>query len=613
MSKFGNIFYWDTKNNERISLSELDDIKTNKIVRCRIKGDRINIEPLDETDSNFNENKVWKILDVIKDDYKKVDEFLVKFKESNDWSWHRFYKKLNGDIEMVFQEEDEDISSENDNKMPLGEPKDEENKGQGVGEPISAETSEINVLGNNKDISMNNDSDASKLLKKMEKQTFEKTKENNKLADKLDINRTELWIKTKFKFSKKDLENVPEIKTDISNTTEEEMKDWIESTSEGVDVDTINANIASDKKESEYKKVFTRKGMGKFYAIQSIINDGTLRSVNKTEDEIYKKLNELYQDNIKINDDYLANMCLIYKKFLEEWISNGGKNNVDGSAPYRNAMTSYFPEIISPFIFLYSDSTELYGHESINLLKQKIGNKNLLSANPFISYPQSPTQMLFDSILYFGDKSSEESALNDVFKCLRISVKGGRNGMGAKASINGLKSYFYEKENINLPDNFFTSKRRFFDASLYDEYYRPYIKKFALQEDNEIIIKILSLLMLSNVSSYKKIVKVICDSIGIKYKDEVEMFKNMQNYLNTNKKFEQCVIVALKYASYDFAQLNCIETPSGDGDFHYKYAIQYPALFEGTVNFELISGEKEHKLTFHIVGNNLPSNITQYD
>ena len=142
MSKFGNIFYWDLKNNERISLSELDDIKTNRIVRCRIKEDRINIEPLDETDSNFNENKVWKILDVIKDDYKKVVEFLVKFKESNDWSWHRFYKKLNGDIEMVFQEEDEDISSENDNEIPLGEPKDEENKekeGQGV----------VGIIGNN--------------------------------------------------------------------------------------------------------------------------------------------------------------------------------------------------------------------------------------------------------------------------------------------------------------------------------------------------------------------------------------------------------------------------------------------------------------------------------
>lgn len=113
MSKFGNIFYWDLKNNERISLSELDDIKTNRIIRCRIKGDRINIEPLDETDSNFNENKVWKILDVIKDDYKKVDEFLVKFKESDDWSWHRFYKKSNGDIEMVFQEDDDMEDSEN--------------------------------------------------------------------------------------------------------------------------------------------------------------------------------------------------------------------------------------------------------------------------------------------------------------------------------------------------------------------------------------------------------------------------------------------------------------------------------------------------------------------
>lgn len=596
MSNFGNIFYWDLKNNERISLSELDDIKTNRIVRCRIKEDRINIEPLDETDSNFNENKVWKILDVIKDDYKKVVEFLVKFKVSNDWSWHRFYKKSNGDIEMVFQEDDDMEDSENPQLI----------------EPI--ETTQTDISGEETQKNDSNNKTQNIDTIKIDDSDFIngkneskiKTEQPKKTNDRLDIKKISQWIKTKLKFNKNEYENVINIKTDISTFSNEENDDYIKNNMEDIDKGYINAEIELDKARSSYGKIIHRQGMGDVLTAQSVV-DNKVRSVEETYKEICSNLDKLKNNsNIKSNE-YLVKMCDIYKKFME-WIKNSDDTNINGSEEYRGAMTSYFPEIIAPFVFLYEKNLKGNSQASIELLKKKIGTSNLLGANPFISYPQSTTQMLFDSVLYFGNKSDFND--NDVFKCLRISVKGGKNGLGAKASISGLKSYFYDKNNLSLPENFLTS-RRFFDASLYTEYYRPYIKKFAMEE-SDIVIKILSILMLSRASEYKQIIEIFCEILNIKYQNTTEMFNKFQNYLNTNKQFENCVLVALQYASYDFAQLNCKEVPN-NGDFHYDFTIQYPAIFKGNINFELITGDKPHKLTFHIVGENLPKNITQYD
>lgn len=571
MGKFDNRFWWDVKNNKEIKNPYENDDLSN-IFLCKLLIDRIEVSPMTSENPNFDETMALKIINNIKNKIPDISNFEVSFSEKGQSYYINLIKNKDDKIQIVDQTNVDRL----DKKF------------------------EIDDIKNFSDQQEANEKTTQKAEEKIQE-------ENQKLCDKQDTQRYNKWFLDKFKFDKKEYENISEVKSSIDDMTIEEMNDFIENNMEDIDESFINSEIELDKSSNRIGKILHRQGMGDFFAIQSIIPDGNLRESEKMFNEIIGNLKKIYGENRKNFDnlirenknpkeinDYLAKMCVVYARFLNKWKSYKGNENVKDSKDYRNAMTSYFPEVISPFIFLYPNESCFTGDstKSIELLKQKVG-KNFV--NSYISFPQSATQMLFDSVLYFGD--DKENAKK--FKCLRISVKGGRNGLGAKASISGLKSYFYDKENINLPSNLFSS-RRFFDASLYSQYYRPYIKKFASQEGNEIIVKILSSLMLSNKAGYKNIIPTIYNSLPNEYKKEKNQYRAIQNFMNENKKFEECVLIALQYASYDFAQLNCLETP-GDGDFHYQYSIQYPALFKGHINFELINGEKEHKLTFHIV------------
>lgn len=648
MSKFGNIFYWDLKNNERISLSELDDIKTNRIVRCRIKEDRINIEPLDETDSNFNENKVWKILDVIKDDYKKVVEFLVKFKESNDWSWHRFYKKSNGDIEIVFQEEGGDVSSENGNEIPLGEPKDEENKekeGQGVGEIIGN-----NIPSENDEINFD---DFISSEESEEKSTEEFGKENKQSHfEKINENFI-TYLNTQLPKKIKDPKTIEKIKKDVSKANNiEELQNIILSYFEdmgdisGEDINKL-LNLDSSSK-LEFGQSSYSKGMGAFFKIQSIVNDGSLKDTNSMYNQIWNNLKSIYKKNkilcspkeqkeLKKNYMFenenptkpidLAKLSVIYGKFLKNWKEGNGNQDVPNSKYFRNNMTSYFPEVLTPFTILWGENSDnsqcidKKGHEAIKMLKKKVGDG---FNNSSISFPQSDYQALFDSVLYFS--SSDNS-----HKCIRLSTKGGKNGLGAQASIFGLTTYFYKKE--KLPQDIFTKRYFSLDASKYTDCYQDYMYAFAMKPENELALKILSAFMLASSNQYHNIIDNIFEVIKDKniekeFKDKLKFYNDstdkrrrkpamqktlenrikgliIQDYMNSHQEFKDCVLSALKYASYDFAQVNYKESGSDDSDFHYDIFVQYPAIFEGDINFELMQGLKYHKLKFHILGKNV--------
>ena len=582
-------FFWDLNLEKKIKDLDLEQEKNKKnvdydisyICLCKIEeNDKMIIQAF-SPDSKLDRDSALKMLDKLKNEYKKINNFIVQYSNNKI---DNFYRDKNDLIKIV----DQTAKKQKNNNSS-------------------------SIIPSKQQIELND--------KKTEE--IKKSNQPSNKGDVQDINKLKDFFNKLFKFNKKEFENVPFVKTSMSEMTEEESNYFIENNLEDIEDWLIDDEVNLDKQiKNMFSKIFNRQGMGKFYAIQSIISSGKLMPSEGMFNEIISKLEELYKRNKgkkkkgaeefgnliteEKEDNYLATMCVVYARFLNKWKQGSGDNNIKGSAPYRNAMTSYFPEIISPFIFLYNNR-KLNGNdncldekskESIRLLQEKVGKSNLLEANPYISYPQSATQMLFDSVLYFGD--NKENAKK--FKCLRISVKGGKSGLGAKASISGLKSYFYEKGNANLPDNLFTS-RRFFDASLYSDYYRPYIKKFASEsQENQIVLKILSALMLSNKSGYKMIIKTACEYLGIKYKTELKMYEKFQRYMNENKVFEKCVLIALQYASYDFAQLNCRETPSGDGDFHYNYSIQYPALFKGHIDFELLNGDKLHKLTFHIIG-----------
>ena len=662
MTNISNIFYWNLKSNKRVALSKLNDIKTTNLIRCKIKNDRIYIAPFDETDSKFNEDGAWKIIDKISEKYKTIEEFVIKYKSNKKWIWQNFYKKNNGDIEMAIKEEDMGLDSDKTNDTEKNDGQDavsnktndiEKNDGQGVGGIISAETSttsndedleDFETIFNNLKFDDSDEKDEDDYIT-AETSKFEKIDENiltffiNKLPKK--INDTNKIEKIKKEISK--AKSIEDIRIIILNTYEE-MGD--------VSKDNINNLLNLDSKSKlESGQASYSKGMGAFFKIQSIVNDGTLKSTNNMYNQIWNNLKSIYiknrqncnaKEKLDLRKNYnlfeeenqtnasdLAKLSVIYGKFLKNWKEGVGNQDIPNSKYFRNNMTSYFPEVLTPFTIIWGeksgnkDCIDDKGHKAIELLKEKVGNGFEYSS---ISFPQSDYQPLFDSVLYF--KSTDDS-----YKCIRLSTKGGKNGLGSQASILGLLTYFYKKE--KLPQDIFSKKFFSLDASKYTNCYQDYMYAFAMKPENELALKILSAFMLAQSNQYHTIVDNIFEIIinqdekyNKEFEEQLNFYNNItdkrrkkpamietlktrvkglivQKYINDHKEFQNCVLAALKYASYDFAQVNYKETGNDGDDFHYEIFVQYPAIFDGEIRFELMQGLKFHKLKFHILGKNM--------
>lgn len=597
MPNISNVFYWDIQTNNKVAFKDIDSIKTKYLIKCKEKNDKLIVEPFDETESVFKETKAWLFIAEIKKYYTNINEFKIKFKKDKEWDWHTFVKKENEDIELVGEDEEindeEIIKPKNDKKTFM-----DKLKGlvglSGTEKTVGTDgLSNINEIPNSvetSDTKQKNDLSSEQKIPLMKIYDYNKDNVNTFLSNGNEYS----------KYGKKSFDEY----ASITEMSDEEI-DMLE------DEDAYN-----QKYDEENIGTIRRKGMGELYAIQNLIPNGKRKEHEEMYNTIMEKLKIIYNTGKKINDkkvfnnlimetvksnESLAELALIYGRFLYKWNKNEGDKDIKGSKRFHEAMTSYFPEILSPFVILYND--KLNNKEPIIELKKKL-NKNIndsLLSDAYIGYPISKSQTLFDSVIYFKS--------NNTYKCIRISTKGGKNGLGAEASIVGLKSYFYKKSLIE--PEFFYSYRKNFDAYEYRDCYTDIMKWFASQsENNAIALKIISLLMLSTKTKYNDIIDAIYNKIAPKNKKNNISISNkasyIQEYMNSHEEFQDCVLLALKYASYDFAQLNFVESNlNPEQDFHYDIYIQYPAIFKGKIAFKLINGTNIHKLKFHIVGDNM--------
>lgn len=315
------------------------------------------------------------------------------------------------------------------------------------------------------------------------------------------------------------------------------------------------------------------------------------------------------------NYGYYKYLPYIYIDFLQKWYTGRGSEKVKDSGGFYDLMTSYFPEFISPFVPLYGfkpgnkTCIDEKSIEALNLLKSKIlGSSqkpyNELIDKALISYPLGKTTPLYDSVLMFKSGKNKH-------QCILLSTKGGKTGKGAAASIAGLKSFIYNKESA-IPEKLFTDPTSHFDASLYTNAYLPYMVEFARDNPyNNFALKVISCFMLSSPLYYKEIVDSIYDVIykeKLKIKpDDLQKAKMVQKFLNSDEYIQKCVLSALTYGSYGFAQINCKQYPADKHDFNYHYSIQYPAIFTGHIDFSFLGQPKNgkptyKKLQFHIMG-----------
>jgi len=589
------MFLWNQRNEKEIPIDDPNYlIFNNGTYECRISPND-NTEMMiyrystDDTDLK-NEKDALQLVQSISKKYPKINTFTIE-NPKNINNPFKFYKDKNGNI----------ISSIIDKKeLNI---KEIEKQSKNKQEKNINHTSELNdQIEEDKNIDFDK-------IRKREVDDYTEGNLSNFISDneiKLTLNGEPIKIKTINPLLSED-----QVSLFISDK-----------------LDSINYEYNKENDDSEFGEYSYKPSMGFMLMLQNVISSEepqtadnmylTLRRklskiAREMTDKKAKKLDKQLQGSFGF--DYYKKMPLIYKKFIEQWVAGEGNIPVKGSGEFYSAMTSYFPEFISPFVPLYSSKNEdcITNMEPINLLKSKIlgSSKNpdaILRKQAFISYPLGKSNPLYDSVLMF--KSGKK------YQCILLSTKGGMTGKGAMASAGGLKSFIYNSD-AAIPQIIFTDcKNKHFDASLYTNAYLPYMVNFANESPyNKFALKVLSAFILSSSDYYQEIVDSIYNVIFVEKKrisrntSKYEKAKKVETFLNSDESIQKCVLAALTYGSYGFAQINSKQKPNNGEDFTYTYSIQYPAIFTGHIDFSFIKGQDENnnpkykKLQFHIMGN----------
>ena len=589
-----NIFFWNQKLKQKIDIDDDNSFLVNDgIYRCTLSpydNTLVQITSYLDNDSLLkNEKDAFKIVNELSKEFPKIQNFTVENPKYKNKPF-MFNKNNYGQI-IPIHPEDKKINSKNLNKISS----------------INQEKNKDLALKINAEID-NDDANEYEKTRKREYDQFVKNNLSNFIKDdiKLEIN------------------GEPEkIKTIDPLLSEDQMKSFITDK-----LDSIEYDYNKEEDKSKFGQFTYKPSMGFILMVQNVISSEEPKlaqdmyvSLIKKLTKISKEINKTDAKNLEKGKglNYYKNMPTIYKDFLQQWANGDGAKPVKNSGDYYHAMTSYFPEFISPFIPLYSSKNPscIMNKKPIDLLKSKIlgSDKNpdaILRKEAYISYPLGTSNPLYDSVLMF--KSGKNK-----YQCVLLSTKGGLSGEGASASAAGLKGFIYNSD-ASIPQKIFTDcKNTHFDASLYTRAYLPYMVEFANQDPyNKFALKVLSAFILSSSEYYQEIVDSIYEIIfqkkkGVKRETSKLMkAKKVQNFLNGDEAVQKCVLAALTYGSYGFAQINSKQFQTGkNGDFYYKYDIQYPAIFSGHIDFSFIKGKTEKgdpiykKLQFHIMGDKI--------
>lgn len=207
--------------------------------------------------------------------------------------------------------------------------------------------------------------------------------------------------------------------------------------------------------------------------------------------------------------------------------------------------------------------------------------------NALIAFPENNTPLV-DSFLAIpsGD---------NMYKQMKISCKGGKDGKGAPASINGLLELIIDKNTpAILPSDS--------DDEIESQVLNSMTSKFARDIFNLYPVEITILAMLCSVSSPYEQLQMLSELGERKTLYGEELPSNIISFMNNNSKFTDAIMCILNAQKYDFAQVNVTPTHTNNS-LKFDYAIQYPAIFKGKVKFhEPKIGKNSSALKFHIIG-----------
>lgn len=255
--------------------------------------------------------------------------------------------------------------------------------------------------------------------------------------------------------------------------------------------------------------------------------------------------------------------------------------NSDYNSDYSNSdnlnssIQVYLPEILAPYAICDDGCTwnQENNETGLDILKRIIGiSSSNLRDIAYIEYNTKTNTELADATIYFNfDKSNP-----DTFKKLSISVKGGANGKGASASINTFYKYIFDDNGkLTYPLGQYL-KTKYNDNFTILSILLKEVEK--INDDDLTTLK--SLLSLESKKNNTRSI----------LKDAILKIKN-------NSSYTDMILDILKSLSYDFIQINAIPS-STSSDFHLKFTAQYPAIFKGKIDIEILD---KGNVKFHIV------------
>lgn len=392
-----------------------------------------------------------------------------------------------------------------------------------------------------------------------------------------------------------------------------------------------------EKARSKFGKLRQRKGMGSHVLFaQAVVPTSQVVPANMMFNLIngnYESIkNRSRSDDVKLSID-------IQKGYLNNITHNMGDINIKDSYLFSNELSVYFPEILTPFAMLNpNQSCVNFEGGSLGaiqkMFKLKDGMDSYMSG-ALINFPTSTSNQLTDSAIYF-------KIGNGNYYKMGLSTKAGRNGVGACASIRGLNGYIF-KRIPNTNDALFSSSKINLNLENYYQYFSLPIKLMISEGKYIEEIKLITIFSLTSSVNYMPIINSLIKkyNLGLNVKQllpkntridspkaDSAKIKALENYFNNGElNFTGLIMDILKYASYDFAQVNAKQTTKGGtsrdisydltlketqsknenylkSDWHYDFTIQYPAIFSGKIHMSFnIKQGKPQKLKFHILGN----------
>lgn len=392
-----------------------------------------------------------------------------------------------------------------------------------------------------------------------------------------------------------------------------------------------------EKARSKFGKLRQRKGMGSHVLFaQAVVPTSQIVPA----DMMYNLINGNYESikNKSRSDDVKLSID-IQRGYLSNITHNMGDINIKDSYLFSNELSVYFPEILTPFAILNPNQKCVkFEKGSLGEIQKMFKLKNGMNdymKGALINFPTSTSNPLTDSAIYF------EIGNGNYYK-MGLSTKAGRNGEGASASVRGLNGYIF-KRIPNINDSLFSSSKINLNLENYYQYFSLPIKLMISEGKYIEEIKLITIFSLTSSINYMPIISNLIKKYNLESevrqllpkntridspKADSTKIKVMENYFNSGAlNFTGLIMDILKYASYDFAQVNAKQTTSGGisrditydyslnetqtknnnylkSDWHYDFTIQYPAIFSGKIHMSFnIKQGKPQKLKFHILGN----------